>query len=250
MTLSFFESILKQVRPITSYIYLHVQGEPTLHPQFQKILSLCDAYSMKVQLVTNGTTLSSVKDSLFHHPSLRKINISLQSIEYHTLPLQQFESTLFSFIDAGIAQKKPIIELRFWRSDEFEEARTSTLLKDIQKTYSLEKTNRHHNYRIADTVYVDFDNMFEWPDASSKKNSTTGRCLGAVTQIAVLSDGTVVPCCLDCNGEIAFGNLHEQSLQQILNSERYQNMCNGFRHQKLTEPFCQKCTFRYRFNKS
>ena len=250
MSLKFFEDILKQVKQYTDYIYLHVQGEPTLHPHFNDILSLCDQYNLKVQLVTNGTTLFKVKDILLSHPSIRKINFSLQSIEFHTLDLNAFQQTLFSFVDTCIQKKSPIVELRFWRSDELENDRTSSLLSTIKNTYSLTETNRNNNYSIAKNVYVDFDNMFEWPDELKEKNSTRGRCLGAIQQIAILSNGTVVPCCLDCNGEIDLGNLHDQSLDSIFQSHRYIQLVEGFKRNYLEESFCQKCTFRFRFNKS
>ena len=249
MTLNFFETIVQQVKEYTDYIYLHVQGEPTIHPSFDELLSICDAYAMKVQLVTNGTTLSKVHDVLLNHSCLRKISFSLQSIEFHQQNLDIFQSTLFHFLDACKEKKFPIVEVRFWRSDELKETRTKTILEHLHQQYTLTKTNRKNNYSIAENIYVDFDNMFEWPDDLSKPVSSKGKCLGAIQQIAVLSNGEVVPCCLDCNGVISFGNLHATSLQEVLHSERYVNMVKGLQQQTLVEPFCQKCTFRLRFNK-
>ncbi|NCB33867.1 MAG: radical SAM protein, partial [Erysipelotrichia bacterium] len=67
-----FYRILKQVKKYTSYIYLHVQGEPMLHPQFEDILCICDAESVHVQLVTNGTMLHCYPN-LSRHQCLRKV---------------------------------------------------------------------------------------------------------------------------------------------------------------------------------
>ena len=245
----FFETIVQQVKDYTDFIYLHVQGEPTLHPFFDDLLTICDAYAMKVQLVTNGTTLSKVHDVLLNHSCLRKISFSLQSIEFYQQNLDIFQSTLFHFLDACKEKKSPIIEVRFWRSDELKETRTKTILEHFHQQYTLTKTNRKNNYSIAENIYVDFDNMFEWPDDLSKPVSSKGKCLGAIQQIAVLSNGEVVPCCLDCNGMISFGNMHTHSIQEILHCERYVNMVKGLQKQTLIEPFCQKCTFRLRFNK-
>ncbi len=50
-----FSDILKQVKPFTSYVYLHVLGEPLSHPQLEELLALCAGEEMKVQLTTNGT---------------------------------------------------------------------------------------------------------------------------------------------------------------------------------------------------
>ncbi len=45
-------------------------------------------------------------------------------------------------------------------------------------------------------------------------------CKALIKQIGVLADGTLVPCCLDHNGDVALGNLLRQSLEEILSSEK------------------------------
>ena len=62
-----------------------------------------------------------------------------------------------------------------------------------------------------------------------------------VKQIGVLADGTLVPCCLDHNGDVALGNLLEQSLEEILASPRAQAMIEGFKHHQATEHLCETC---------
>jgi len=40
MTAEKFGEIIKQVKEYSDYIYLHVKGEPLIHPQFMEILSI------------------------------------------------------------------------------------------------------------------------------------------------------------------------------------------------------------------
>lgn len=96
-------------------------------------------------------------------------------------------------------------------------------------------------------VYVSFANDFTWPSAGDADN-TQGTCLGARTQLAVLCDGTVVPCCLDAEGQIPLGSLKKESLGDILNAQRYQSMVQGFEHHRLVESLCRRCTYRTRFD--
>ena len=72
---AFFREIILQVRDITPYVYLHVQGEPLCHPRFDELMDICDECGMQVQLVTNGTLLHRWP-GLIHHSSLRKISFS------------------------------------------------------------------------------------------------------------------------------------------------------------------------------
>ena len=47
-------------------------------------------------------------------------------------------------------------------------------------------------------------------------------------QVAVLADGTVVPCCLDHEGDVPLGNLLTQELEEILDSPRARGIYEGF----------------------
>lgn len=58
MSVDEFAHTLQQIRPYTNYIYLHVKGEPLLHPQLDEILALCRRAGVTVNLTTNGTLLA------------------------------------------------------------------------------------------------------------------------------------------------------------------------------------------------
>ncbi len=248
LSLEEFEHIVKQAKQYTNYIYLHVQGEPLSHPQFNEILSLCDTYDMQVQLVTNGTFLSQHFD-MIHHPSLRKISISLQSVEYQSVDLDSYFNTIISFIDSCITNKHPIVEIRFWRNDQFDLPKTKICLERLKQKYTFTLTERNNHYRISENVYIDFDNMFSWPDLNSLANDSNGTCLGAKNQIAILSDGSVVPCCLDTDARVLLGNIFDKDLKDILNDQPYRNLIKEFNDHKIQNPFCLRCTYRLRFSK-
>ena len=63
----------------------------------------------------------------------------------------------------------------------------------------------------------------------------------------MLADGTVVPCCLDHEGDIALGNIFEGSMEEILASERASAIYEGFRDHRATEELCRKCGYARRF---
>ena len=66
-------------------------------------------------------------------------------------------------------------------------------------------------------------------------------CKALHKQIGILSDGSLVPCCMDHDGDITLGNLFTQSLDEILESPRAKAMTEGFRHHRATESLCQNC---------
>ena len=67
------------------------------------------------------------------------------------------------------------------------------------------------------------------------------------TQIAILVDGTVVPCCLDCNGKIPLGNIYEESFETIINGKNCLDLRKSFQDRKPIATLCQKCSYKNRF---
>ncbi len=247
MSVQEFSHVLDEIEPLTRYIYLHVQGEPLMHPQLEELLLVCDRRDFHVQLVTNATFLDRWPN-LCLHPSLRKISFSLQSIEYQPQPdPTEYMNRILSFCRSASEAGHPYCEIRFWRDDQSDLPKTRQCLDMICAQYEMKPTGRPDNYAIMPNIYVDFDNAFSWPEQSND-NSLNGTCLGGISQLAVLADGTVVPCCLDAHGSIVLGNLFHQPLSEILQSKRYQNLVTGFRQHRLSEALCRRCSFRRRFD--
>ena len=81
MTPEDFALLAKKLRPYTAYLYLHVMGEPLLHPQLAEILRVCTALDYRVCLTTNGTLLPEKLPLLRDCPALHKVSVSLHSFE-------------------------------------------------------------------------------------------------------------------------------------------------------------------------
>lgn len=244
-----FESVLRQVKPLTDYIYLHVQGEPLLHPDIRSLFELCDQYQMQVQLVTNGSLLDRHFD-LLNYSSLRRISLSLQSLPYQQIDVASYMDTVLAWIRAA-ADTPVITELRLWRSDEQNDEITQYCLSRLRESFPFTASERKNSFRLSDRVFLSYANDFEWPsesDVSLTESVCSGTCLGVREQLAILSDRTVVPCCLDADGHVPLGSLQEKTLADILASERCQSLIHQFRSHRITEPFCQTCTYRHRFD--
>ena len=124
-------------------------------------------------------------------------------------------------------------------------------MEKISNYYSLstemvEKLRKEKNIKIKNNIYVDKDNEFIWPNEEKSKCSD-GFCYALKTQIAILSNGIVVPCCLDSEGIINLGNIFEESLEEIIESKKYKQLKKLFQDRKPSEKLCQKCTFKDRF---
>ena len=65
----------------------------------------------------------------------------------------------------------------------------------------------------------------------------------------ILVDGSVVPCCLDAQGDVNLGNIFTSSFKDIIESDRCKNMLDGWMKMECREELCQRCSYRNRFDK-
>ncbi len=246
MSINKFEEVIEKIKNYTDTIYLHVKGEPLLHPKLKEIFNICDANNIRVNLTTNGILLKNKVDELTANNCLKTINISLHCENNK----ENYFEDIFYTVDNNLKNK--IIVYRLWTLKDGKLDNKSTYIVDkIISNYNLstevvDKIKTEKNIKIANNIYIDKDNKFEWPTINSR-NKSLGFCMALKTQIGILVDGTVIPCCLDSNGEIKLGNIFRNSMEDILNSDRYINLQKSFQDRKPCELLCQKCTFKNKF---
>ncbi len=244
-----FAVVAEKLRPVTGYLYFHVMGEPLLHPQLEALLTIAGEKGFKVCLTTNGTLLRKREGVLLAAGSLHKVSVSLHSFEGNGAPDMEAYLTQVWESCRALAGRGVICVLRLWneggleqRNGEIEDflaRKTGTCPADWPQT-------RQDTWRLAPGVFLERACRFDWPDAGAEETGTQF-CYGLRSQMGVLWDGTVVPCCLDHEGDLALGNLLEQDLEEILESPRAKAIYEGFSRRQPSEELCRRCGYASRF---
>lgn len=252
--------ILDEIKEFTDYVYFHVKGEPLLHPKIGELLDISYNKGFKVNITTNGTLLSKVKEDLIGKPALRQINISLHSFDGNNNrdTKENYLDNVFDFIESAKEDSSIIIALRLWNltrdnlvNQEIERNREilNRIEKEFKLSYKIEDAiNPNKGLKIADRIYLNQDSEFIWPDLNNEEFGSRGYCYGLRDQIGILVDGTVIPCCLDGEGKIFLGNIYNTKLDKILSGNRAIEIYDGFSKRIVIEEMCKKCGFRTRFN--
>ena len=238
--------LLPKIRPYTDYLYFHLMGEPLLHPKLERFLELAGNHGFKVILTTNGTLLKSKQEMLLASPALHKINISLHAFEANDLavPFTEYLADCFTFGRAAAGKK--LVVYRLWNQGG-EDKQNQEILDTMHRFFPGDWVQERHGIRIADRTYLEYGDKFDWPDLSAPEGSNRLFCYGLRDQLGVLCDGTVVPCCLDHEGDLALGNLLTQDMEEILNSSRAKAIYEGFSNREAAEELCRKCGYARRF---
>lgn len=271
-----FNLLTDKIRGKVCFLYFHLMGEPLLHPLLPQFITTALEKGFKTVLTSNGTLLHRVMELLDTLP--HKIQLSLHSHESNAKgELSSYMDEVMTF-STQAAAKGTCMVLRLWnqggRDKENEE-----VMRFIEKYVPKPWKERPDGFRLCDHLYLEFDRKFEWPnfendikkgddnknkdenrnkdeisegkdkdETSEEKDKNEGNgenrevfCKALLKQIGVLADGSLVPCCLDHNGDVILGNLLHQSLEEILSSPRAQAMTEGFKHHTATETLCQNC---------
>lgn len=246
MTEPTFSVLLPQLRPWTDFLYFHLMGEPLCHPRLDRFLEIAEIHGFKVILTTNGTLLHKQQEMLLSSPALHKVNISLHAFEANDLmvPFETYLNNCFTFAKA--AEEKKLVVFRLWNHGGAE-ARNEEILRTLETVFRKPWTEERKGIRIGERVFLEYGDKFDWPDLSAEDHGDRVFCYGLRDQLGILCDGTVVPCCLDHEGDLALGNIFETSLEKILNTPRAQAIYQGFRQRTAAEELCRKCGYARRF---
>ncbi len=260
MSPKFFESILTQLQPYTKELAYHIVGDPLTLSNLKEYLDITEAKGFRVALTTSGYFLGKRDLKLLLHPAIKQVNISLNSYNKNSMPLS-FEAYMAPIIELcklkQAMRKEMFINLRVWNIDEThsEQAFNQTLFTLLEKTFKIPLhvkkiyDEKPQSLRLEEKTLLHFDSYFEWPNLQSNHQSE-GTCQGLSSHFGILCSGVVVPCCLDKDGIMALGDLHVNSLKEILTSSRTKAIQEGFKQRLAIEKLCQKCTYKERFKEN
>lgn len=248
MTEEEFEYLTDKFKGKVKYLYFHLMGEPMLHPRLPKFIDRSREKGFQPMLTTNGSLLGERGELLLEHLPY-KISISLHAPEAN--PQFADENYLENCVTFAkkAAERGCIIALRLWTlgSDADNSVIINRLHHEFPETWS--PVREGVSQKLAPRLFLEWGDRFDWPDDSMPESDENSPlfCHALRNHIGVLVDGTVVPCCLDADGKLSLGNLHETELDDILNSQRARAIYDGFSRRRAVESFCRKCGFAKRF---
>ena len=236
ITIKDYEYIINKIKNNTKEIYLHVLGEPLMHKDINYFIDYASNNNILVNITTNGYLINNIKDN----KKLHRLNISLHSFnESYHINLSDYLNNIFSVIDN--LKDKTFITLRLWVNSKY----TNDILKYINNHYhtNINKLEDNSKIKISNNLIIDTFHEFIWPNMNNDYYNEIGTCKGLIDHIGIISDGTIIPCCLDTEGIISLGNIYEDNLEDIYESKIVKEMIKGFKNNKKCMELCKHCCF-------
>ena len=245
MSIDNFEKIISKIHKYTKLVALHVKGEPLLHQNLKQILEILEKYNLNTNITTNGSLIKENLEIIKNSKAVRQINFSIHNITQNENLNQEYMKNIFKAVE-GL--ENIIISYRLWNLKDIKENdKNSNIIKQIEEYYNIEnlKENLKKNefIKLKNNLFINQDKEFIWPNIKNEEIIESGRCLALKEQIAILVDGTVVPCCLDNNGDISLGNILKEDIEEILNKPKSILIKNNFENRIITCKLCKTCGF-------
>ena len=241
-----FSAILVKIKPYTNYIYLHVLGEPLLHPQLETLLSAAHKEGFFVNITTNGSLIGKRKEVLMRQP-VRQFNVSLHGAE-ENVPTNKRKEYFYDIFDfASEKSGESYFSFRLWNKDLESSFQFNNDCVEAINGYFGTKIDANDlkevkNLKIRDHIFLQNSVRFSWP-GEQVLGIRHRTCYALKHHVAILADGTVVPCCLDADAQLMLGNIFEDDFEDIINGEKAQRMISGFQKRMVSEKICMDCGF-------
>ena len=240
-----FEEIIRKIHNYTNLVCLHVKGEPLMHSDLSEILKILEKYNLKANITTNGTLIKENLEVIKNSKAVRQLNFSLHSSTQNEMFSNKYLQNIFESVEE---LKDIIISYRLWNLKDIKENNINLeVIRSIEDYYNLkdlkQSLTENEFLKLKENIFINQDKEFKWPDTNKEVIIEKGRCLALKEQIAILVDGTVVPCCLDNNGDILLGNIFEETLEEILNKPKSMEIKKNFEKRIISCKLCKTCGF-------
>ena len=257
MSRELFRRVIADAAPLAEQVCFHLMGEPLTHPLFAEFVSLCAEQRLPVNLTTNGTLLNEARVEALLQPIVRQVNFSVHSFasNFPGQDIGPYLEKIFAFTRRAFERRPDLyVNYRLWNLTDADGENNAGVVARVERAFGVElekrvDVRRKKGRHVLNRLSLHFDTRFDWPSLDAPLRSDAGTCRALSGHLGILSDGTVVPCCLDKEGVIALGDARRQTLEEVLDGERAGRMALGFKEGRLVEDLCRRCTFISRFDR-
>ena len=231
------ETIAKRDLSNSYFVELQLSGEPLLHPELEKIIKILKS-KVKVGLSTNGTLIRGKLDALKH---LDYLTVSVDSMNKEKYERVRKGSSFEEFTDNLILLK------------ELKNVKIDYQVVDYLKEDNVDKTSAKSEMENLSSflkrnnltgVVRSVPDCFMTYHTPSIHSTCKELCLNPWLSISVQTNGNCVPCCFDFTGECVYGNLNDNSLEELWQSDVLEDMRQSHKSGELIFKMCHKCYMR------
>lgn len=240
MSMELFRSIVNEAKELGfSTVTLQMYSEPLLDPHLMERIRFVKGNGMKVGFFTNATLLDEKKADELLDSGLDWVKFSVDAgnkEDYDKIRI------------GGDWERVKNNIISFYKKRQARGSKTPRITVFMIKQKSNEKNISAHM-----TFWSEWSDDVNISAVDNRADEKTQELHGVAypcfepNHPTVLSNGKLVLCCLDYEGEMVLGDLKKQSLKEIIESEKYKRVLDlhmSFKGDQID--MCKKCTRLYK----
>lgn len=210
--------------PRVDRLVLSNWGEPLIHPRIFEMIALAAEQGKETMITTNALLLDGRRIADFLRSGISRVRFSVDGDpETHRR---------IRGVELGEVRERI---LEFLAERDRGGYRTKV---DVSIVLNAETERVYPEFRRAWEPLVDFVNVQPW--VSFREPGRRAACRELWRNVVVLSDGKVVPCCMDFEGFLEVGDAGQSTIEEIVNGPAYRRLRR--RHLRGDFGFCNVCT--------
>jgi radical SAM protein with 4Fe4S-binding SPASM domain len=245
-----FRKLIDENKKYLINLILHFQGEPLLHKQLGEMIRYARKSRIHTELSTNANLLPSLFESL-KNSMPDKIIISLDGLTQETYNKYRINGDINQVFEAlkllsqMSKKKRPFVEVQFlvFSHNEVEIPK----LKKIKLQYKINKISLKtaQIYESSQISMLPKNEMYSRYKIDGNtfrlKSALPNYCHRIIFGSVITWDGMLVPCCFDKDADFVMGDIKEQNINQIRNSESYIKFIKSVFSQRDKIEMCRNC---------
>jgi radical SAM protein with 4Fe4S-binding SPASM domain len=243
ISLDTFEKIVSHAVGYTDKIAMAVMGEPLMHPDLIKMVSIVKKHNLKAFVWTNGMLLDVKKAKGLLTAGVDKLFFSYEVIDkdmHEEIRVGADYKQVMQNLDTFIALKntiRPQCKVAIWN-----------IVPDINRSliFSDDIKKKYADVELFASYAMDWHGEIDVQN-SEKLTKTPTACNQIKNYLSVAYNGDFISCCNDFNHDYTLGNVHDiNSLDDIWYSKQRVDLIEKMNSGNLNalEP-CQNCSAPY-----
>jgi len=251
-----FKKIIDETYKDLIYLNLYFQGEPLMNDEIYKFIKYADDKNIITELSTNGHFIDEHSAEKIINSGLNNIIISLdgdnQSVYEKYRIGGDFEKVLSGIKVLSEKKKKlnkkfPIIktQLLVFSHNEKRIKQTAIIAKETGADIFLVKTAQFYDLTFNNTLIPENNKYLRYiltPEGKYKpKSGKKHGCFKMWSSCVVTWDGKLVPCCYDKDAKNQLGNIKNEDLIKLWNSNEYNELRQKVIKSRSNLTLCADC---------
>lgn len=253
----FFQKVINQLYPYTTYLTFYFQGEPYLNKAFLEMVKIASKRKIYTATSTNAHYLNQENAEETVKSGLDRLIISIDGTTQETYEQYRIGGKLDKVLEGTKnilqARKKlnsatPHIIFQFLvvRPNEHQIEEVKKIARDLGVDEVKFKTAQVYDYENGNPLIplnIKYSRYQKLKNGTYRiKNSLLNHCWKLWHACVITWDGKVVPCCFDKDAKHLLGDLQAKTFKEIWQSEAYNQFRKSILKSRKEIDICSNCS--------